>query len=82
VPAEGIYTITMSGPRGNPAFGIFSAGILIAPANSGMPNSETWTGFLPAGEYVIEALDLNNVSGVAAAQPEDYCYDITLTTTG
>ena len=82
VPAEGIYTITMSGPRGNPAFGIFSAGILIAPANSGMPNSETWTGFLPVGEYVIEALDLNNVSGVAAAQPEDYCYDITLTTTG
>ena len=79
VPAEGTYTITMSGSQGNPAFRIFRAGILIA-TTGGQVNSETWTGVLPAGEYVMEAYDLNNVSGVAAAQPEDFCYEITLTT--
>ena len=79
VPTEDSYTITMSGPRGNPGFAIYSAGIRIEIAASGTPLSETWTGVLPVGEYVIEALDFNNTIDNARVLPADYCHDITIT---
>ena len=79
VPTEGTYTIAMSSPRGNPVFAIFRAGTLIATA-FGAVNSETWTGVLPAGEYVIEAFDFNNIESLIVEQPADYCYDITAIT--
>ena len=81
VPAEGTYTITMirtSGPeRADPDFQIFRNGTRIQQAISVRPNSETWTGVLPVGEYVIEAYDFINLLPAPTA---DYCYDITAIT--
>ncbi|MGB0907502.1 MAG: hypothetical protein ACPGVT_08415 [Maricaulaceae bacterium] len=83
VPATGSHTITMTRKSGltarDPDFNIYKAGAAIAQGLSGTTDSETWTGNLDAGEYMIDAYDYNNTNQQGSASAGDSCYDFTVT---
>ncbi|MEM1035689.1 MAG: hypothetical protein AAGI14_02890 [Pseudomonadota bacterium] len=59
----------------DPDFFIWEEGVLFTSrvADSGVADSETWTGTLDAGTYAIEFFDTNNFSSASEA---DSCFDL------
>lgn len=78
-PTSRTYTLTMSRTSGandrDPDFYLFENGVRVRIAESGVANTETWSGALTGGvKYVIDARDWNNIGGSPSG---DACYNFT-----
>ncbi|MEM8771275.1 MAG: hypothetical protein AAGD92_06475 [Pseudomonadota bacterium] len=80
IPTTQNYTISMtrtSGPSGrDPDFQIFRLGDFINQGISAVPDSETLSANLPAGEYFFDAYDFLNIN--ADGPSGDVCFDFSV----
>lgn len=82
VPNAGQFTISLVRISGaddrDPAFNIFEQGDFVTSGASSVVNSEVQSRFLPAGQLIVDAFDLNNASTANDPEPDDACYNFSV----
>ena len=78
VPARQSVTLTMTAtsapPATDPDFYIYNQGRLVARAQSGVVNTETFTATFDPGTYFIDAYDFDNID--RGGDSRDSCFTL------